>query len=51
MKNYDLTYKLDRLKKEYIALSLGAMVYDADTKVKRDSIAEEIERLETIIAE
>ena len=36
----------EELKQEYICLCLGAMIYNADTKIKRDEIRKEIEKRE-----
>lgn len=46
MSDMEKLYKLDTLKREYVQLSLGTMVYGTDTKQKRQAISKEIERIE-----
>lgn len=36
----------NELKKEYVTLALGNMIYDVDTKIKREMLSAEIERRE-----
>ena len=44
IKNEFENISTDDLKKEYITLCFGAMIYGADTETKRHKIADEIER-------
>lgn len=46
MKNNIKNMTTGELKQEYICLCLGSMIYNADTKIKRDEIREEIEKRE-----